>query len=65
VAVEITSYVLLAVLTVKPLTTASLSYANRIVNWLVTQQNPYGGFSSTQVPLTTKHEHNQPYLSGV
>ncbi|XP_056102933.1 alpha-2-macroglobulin-like [Rhinichthys klamathensis goyatoka] len=55
VAVEITSYVLLAVLTVKPLTTASLSYANRIVNWLVTQQNPYGGFSSTQDTVVALH----------
>ncbi|CAM4713487.1 unnamed protein product [Leuciscus chuanchicus] len=55
VAVEISSYVLLAVLTVKPLTTASLSYANRIVNWLVTQQNPYGGFSSTQDTVAALH----------
>ncbi|KAG1949077.1 pregnancy zone protein [Pimephales promelas] len=55
VAVEISSYVLLAVLTVKPLTTASLSYANRIVNWLVTQQNPYGGFSSTQDTVVALH----------
>ncbi|XP_016386639.1 alpha-2-macroglobulin-like isoform X2 [Sinocyclocheilus rhinocerous] len=47
-AVEISSYVLLAVLSVQPLTTAILGYANRIVNWLVAQQNPYGGFSSTQ-----------------
>ncbi len=43
-AVEISSYVLLAVLSVQPLTTANLGYANRIVNWLVAQQNPYGGF---------------------
>ncbi|KAL0198969.1 hypothetical protein M9458_007509, partial [Cirrhinus mrigala] len=47
-AVEISSYVLLAVLTVQPVTTVNLGYANRIVNWLVAQQNPYGGFSSTQ-----------------
>ncbi|KAK7175530.1 hypothetical protein R3I93_002446 [Phoxinus phoxinus] len=47
-AVEISSYVLLAVLAVQPLTTINLAYANRIVNWLVAQQNPYGGFSSTQ-----------------
>ncbi|KAF4116470.1 hypothetical protein G5714_003959 [Onychostoma macrolepis] len=53
-AVEISSYVLLAVLSVQPLSTANLTHANRIVNWLVAQQNPYGGFSSTQV--TTKHE---------
>ncbi|XP_072548192.1 alpha-2-macroglobulin-like protein 1 isoform X1 [Salminus brasiliensis] len=47
-AVEISSYVLLAVLTTSELTAADLGYANRIVRWLVRQQNPYGGFSSTQ-----------------
>ncbi|KAM9468690.1 alpha-2-macroglobulin-like isoform 2-T2 [Clarias gariepinus] len=47
-SVEISSYVLLAVLTAGQLTAADLGYANRIVSWLVQQQNPYGGFSSTQ-----------------
>ncbi|KAL6471079.1 hypothetical protein MHYP_G00197290 [Metynnis hypsauchen] len=47
-AVEISSYVLLAVLTTAEVTAADLGYANRIVSWLVRQQNPYGGFSSTQ-----------------
>ncbi|KAL2085402.1 hypothetical protein ACEWY4_018722 [Coilia grayii] len=47
-AVETSSYVLLAVLTKTTLTTADLGYAGRIVSWLVKQQNPYGGFSSTQ-----------------
>ncbi|XP_060754040.1 alpha-2-macroglobulin-like [Neoarius graeffei] len=47
-SVEISSYVLLAVLTEGQLTAADLGYANRIVSWLVKQQNPYGGFSSTQ-----------------
>ncbi|XP_067306909.1 alpha-2-macroglobulin-like protein 1 [Pseudorasbora parva] len=47
-AVEISSYVLLAALTADSVTTADLGYANRIVSWLVKQQNPYGGFSSTQ-----------------
>ncbi|MCJ8740013.1 hypothetical protein PDJAM_G00054100 [Pangasius djambal] len=47
-SVEISSYVLLAVLTADRLTAADLGYANRIVSWLVKQQNPYGGFSSTQ-----------------
>ncbi|KAI7790047.1 alpha-2-macroglobulin-like [Triplophysa rosa] len=47
-AVEISSYVLLAVLTTDSVTTADLGYANRIVSWLVKQQNAYGGFSSTQ-----------------
>ncbi|XP_051718037.1 alpha-2-macroglobulin [Ctenopharyngodon idella] len=47
-AVEISSYVLLAVLTADSVTTADLGYANRIVSWLVKQQNAFGGFSSTQ-----------------
>uniref|UniRef100_A0A8C2BCJ2 Alpha-2-macroglobulin-like n=1 Tax=Cyprinus carpio TaxID=7962 RepID=A0A8C2BCJ2_CYPCA len=47
-AVEISSYVLLAVLTADSPTTADLGFANRIVSWLVKQQNAYGGFSSTQ-----------------
>ncbi|XP_067219832.1 alpha-2-macroglobulin-like [Chanodichthys erythropterus] len=54
-AVEISSYVLLAVLTEQPLTTATLGYANRIVNWLVTRQNPYGGFTSTQDTVVALH----------
>ncbi|ROJ08811.1 Pregnancy zone protein [Anabarilius grahami] len=54
-AVEISSYVLLAVLTEQPLSAANLGYANRIVNWLVTQQNPYGGFSSTQDTVVALH----------
>ncbi|XP_060743884.1 alpha-2-macroglobulin-like isoform X3 [Tachysurus vachellii] len=47
-SVEISSYVLLAVLTSGQLTAADLGYANRIVSWLVKQHNPYGGFYSTQ-----------------
>uniref|UniRef100_A0A8C2Q6P7 Alpha-2-macroglobulin domain-containing protein n=1 Tax=Cyprinus carpio TaxID=7962 RepID=A0A8C2Q6P7_CYPCA len=47
-AVEISSYVLLAVLTADSLNTTDLGFANRIVSWLVKQQNAYGGFSSTQ-----------------
>ncbi|XP_051989609.1 LOW QUALITY PROTEIN: alpha-2-macroglobulin-like protein 1 [Xyrauchen texanus] len=47
-AVEISSYVLLAVLTVNPLTAADRGYAKQIVHWIVQQQNPSGGFSSTQ-----------------
>ncbi|XP_059415069.1 alpha-2-macroglobulin-like [Carassius carassius] len=54
-AVEISSYVLLAVLSVQPLKTTDLGYANRIVNWLVAQQNPYGGFSSTQDTVVALH----------
>lgn len=44
-----TSYVLLALLNKAKLTPEDLSYISRIVHWLVKQQNPYGGFSSSQV----------------
>uniref|UniRef100_A0A8C7KTW9 Alpha-macroglobulin-like TED domain-containing protein n=1 Tax=Oncorhynchus kisutch TaxID=8019 RepID=A0A8C7KTW9_ONCKI len=47
-AVEISSYVLLASLSASPMSTTDLGYASRIVRWLVRQQNAYGGFSSTQ-----------------
>ncbi|NXL86370.1 OVOS protein, partial [Alectura lathami] len=46
--VEMTSYVLLALLSKAKLTPDDLSYISRIVYWLVKQQNPYGGFSSSQ-----------------
>ncbi|NXF53487.1 OVOS protein, partial [Oceanites oceanicus] len=46
--VEMTSYVLLALLNKAKLTPEDLSYISRIVHWLVKQQNPYGGFSSSQ-----------------
>ncbi|XP_035289611.1 alpha-2-macroglobulin-like [Anguilla anguilla] len=47
-AVEMTSYVLLALLSGPPLSDFDLGYATSIVRWLAHQQNPYGGFSSTQ-----------------
>ncbi|XP_040217257.1 alpha-2-macroglobulin-like isoform X2 [Rana temporaria] len=43
--VEMTSYVLLALLSCPE---PDLGKATEIVNWLSRQQNPYGGFSSTQ-----------------
>ncbi|NXA38237.1 OVOS protein, partial [Eudromia elegans] len=46
--IEMTSYVLMALLNKIKLTPEELSYASRIVHWLVKQQNPYGGFSSSQ-----------------
>ncbi|NWS84241.1 OVOS protein, partial [Toxostoma redivivum] len=46
--IEMTSYVLLALLNRTKLTPEDLSYISRIVYWLVRQQNPYGGFSSSQ-----------------
>ncbi|XP_035289151.1 alpha-2-macroglobulin-like [Anguilla anguilla] len=47
-AVEMTSYVLLALLSGPPLSDFDLGYATSIVRWLTHQQNPHGGFSSTQ-----------------
>lgn len=43
------SYVLLALLSGPPLPGFGLDYASAIVRWLAWQQNPYGGFASTQV----------------
>uniref|UniRef100_A0A3B5LAP7 A2ML1 protein n=1 Tax=Xiphophorus couchianus TaxID=32473 RepID=A0A3B5LAP7_9TELE len=48
VEVEMTSYVLLALLLSPPLEGFSLDYTSGIIRWLTQQQNPYGGFSSTQ-----------------
>ncbi|KAM6988646.1 alpha-2-macroglobulin-like [Tautogolabrus adspersus] len=47
-SVEISSYVLLAKLGVSSPTAEDLGYSTRIVRWLTTKQNYYGGFSSTQ-----------------
>lgn len=44
-----TSYVLLALLSGPALPEFGLDYSSSIVRWLIQQQNPYGGFSSTQV----------------
>ncbi|XP_074839737.1 alpha-2-macroglobulin-like isoform X2 [Carettochelys insculpta] len=47
--VEMTSYVLLAYLTTHPAPCQSdLSTAAQIAKWIIKQQNPNGGFSSTQ-----------------
>ncbi|KFP70300.1 Ovostatin, partial [Acanthisitta chloris] len=46
--IEMTSYVLLALLNRTKHTAEDLSYISRIVYWIVKQQNPYGGFSSSQ-----------------
>ncbi|RVE75122.1 hypothetical protein OJAV_G00013710 [Oryzias javanicus] len=48
VEVEMTSYVLLALLSGPSLPDFGLDYAAGIVRWLAQQQNPFGGFSSTQ-----------------
>ncbi|XP_075019380.1 ovostatin-like [Calonectris borealis] len=46
--VEITSYVLMALLYKPNRNQEDLTKASRIVQWIITQQNSYGGFSSTQ-----------------
>ncbi|KFZ63747.1 Ovostatin, partial [Podiceps cristatus] len=46
--VEITSYVLLALLYKPKRNQEDLTKASGIVQWIIRQQNPYGGFSSTQ-----------------
>ncbi|XP_058936266.1 pregnancy zone protein-like [Kogia breviceps] len=49
VEVEMTAYTLLAYLTAEPAPSSEdLSVATRIVKWITKQQNPSGGFSSTQ-----------------
>ncbi|XP_051788069.1 alpha-2-macroglobulin-like protein 1 isoform X1 [Erpetoichthys calabaricus] len=48
VQVEMTSYVLLSLLSAPPLPGFDLTFSSSIVQWLVHQQNSYGGFSSTQ-----------------
>jgi len=47
--VEMTAYILLALLSGPPVPGFDLEYASSIVHWLTQQQNPYGGFASTQV----------------
>lgn len=57
--VEMTAYVLLAYLTTQPAPSQEeLSFASLIAKWISGQQNPSGGFSSTQVscfPPATSH----------
>ncbi|NP_001427290.1 alpha-2-macroglobulin-like precursor [Microcaecilia unicolor] len=46
--IEMTSYMLLAVVTHQPMSPADLQLSSMIVKWIIRQQNPSGGFSSTQ-----------------
>ncbi|NWU05513.1 A2ML1 protein, partial [Cephalopterus ornatus] len=46
--VEMTAYALLAHLAQPQVSSADLATASQIVRWLCKQQNPYGGFASTQ-----------------
>ncbi|XP_053306303.1 alpha-2-macroglobulin isoform X2 [Spea bombifrons] len=48
VEVEMTSYVLLAILSSPRPSDEDITYATKVINWLIKQQNPTGGFSSTQ-----------------
>lgn len=54
-----TSYVLLALLSGPALPDFGLDYSSGIVRWLANQQNPYGGFSSTQVGRTPSLTHSR------
>ncbi|XP_044535461.1 alpha-2-macroglobulin-like [Gracilinanus agilis] len=56
VEVEMTSYVLLAYLTALPAPSPEdMTMASQIVNWIAKQQNPHGGFSSTQDTVVALH----------
>ncbi|NXS26787.1 A2ML1 protein, partial [Pomatostomus ruficeps] len=48
VDVELTAYILLALLSKPNVTESDLSMASGIMAWLTRQQNAYGGFASTQ-----------------
>ncbi|XP_075072211.1 alpha-2-macroglobulin-like isoform X2 [Mixophyes fleayi] len=48
IEVEMTSYVLLAIMGKTKVTGEDITAATKVVTWLVQQQNPNGGFSSTQ-----------------
>ncbi|XP_008945042.1 PREDICTED: ovostatin-like, partial [Merops nubicus] len=50
--VEVTSYVLLALLYKPSGNHEDLTKASGIVQWIIRQQNPYGGFASTQDTVT-------------
>lgn len=47
--VELTAYVLLALLATEKVSKEEIASATGIVAWLARQQNAYGGFASTQV----------------
>ncbi|XP_077202374.1 ovostatin-like [Paroedura picta] len=46
--IEITGYALLAFLSQPSVSQEELTFASRVVRWIVRQQNSYGGFASTQ-----------------
>ncbi|KAM4704398.1 alpha-2-macroglobulin-like [Rhinophrynus dorsalis] len=48
VEIEMTSYVLLSFLSKPHVSDEEMTYSTSIVSWIIKQQNPTGGFSSTQ-----------------
>uniref|UniRef100_A0A7M4F0Z7 Alpha-macroglobulin receptor-binding domain-containing protein n=1 Tax=Crocodylus porosus TaxID=8502 RepID=A0A7M4F0Z7_CROPO len=48
VDVELTAYMLMALLMMENVTKEDIAFATGIVTWLTKQQNAYGGFASTQ-----------------
>ncbi|XP_054858184.1 ovostatin-like [Eublepharis macularius] len=46
--IEMNSYVLLALVNQHSLSQEHLAFAAQVAQWIVKQQNPYGGFASTQ-----------------
>lgn len=59
-SVEISSYMVLAQLSANP-TLEELGYATRIIRWISTQQNYYGGFYSTQVRVEGQRLQDQAH----
>ncbi|XP_072334707.1 pregnancy zone protein-like isoform X1 [Scyliorhinus torazame] len=53
--VEMTAYVLLALLSQPQVPASDLDQATHIVSWLVKQRNCYGGFASTQDTVVALH----------
>uniref|UniRef100_H3A5F6 Alpha-macroglobulin receptor-binding domain-containing protein n=1 Tax=Latimeria chalumnae TaxID=7897 RepID=H3A5F6_LATCH len=53
--VEVTSYVLLALLSKPKVTSSDLKQAFPIVKWLIQQQGPFGGFRSSQDTAVAIH----------
>ncbi|KAG8435785.1 hypothetical protein GDO86_013650 [Hymenochirus boettgeri] len=54
-SVEVSAYVILALLSGDRTTQKELDSASDIINWLIKQQNPYYGFYSTQDTIVALH----------
>ncbi|XP_053305970.1 alpha-2-macroglobulin-like protein 1 [Spea bombifrons] len=53
--IEVSSYVLLALLSDKTVSHKDIEESSRIVSWVIKQQNPWGGFASTQDTVVALH----------